>query len=174
MVLFGPPGLPAEILNLLNSELLKAQASSDVRDALASIGLASPVPATPEEGNEAHGAQAQGIYPAYQRQSVSSRDGRRGPSRSVRCEGATLPRLRIISDEAHEGTCFGGSRPAGREHRPKTGQFPISQHLLDGTVRELGREHPFRADGNTRVGEDGGAVTRKRPLSVTTTSVPSR
>jgi hypothetical protein len=27
----------------------KAQASSDVRDALAKIGLASPVPATPEE-----------------------------------------------------------------------------------------------------------------------------
>jgi len=49
MVLFGPPGLPAEILNLLSSELLKAQASSDVRDALARIGLASPVPATPEE-----------------------------------------------------------------------------------------------------------------------------
>lgn len=49
MVLFAPPGLPAEILNLLSSELLKAQASSDVRDALARIGLASPVPATPEE-----------------------------------------------------------------------------------------------------------------------------
>lgn len=49
MVLFAPPGLPAEILNLLSSELLKAQASSDVRDALAKIGLASPVPATPEE-----------------------------------------------------------------------------------------------------------------------------
>jgi tripartite-type tricarboxylate transporter receptor subunit TctC len=49
MVLFGPPGLPAEILNLLSSELLKAQASSDVQDALARIGLASPVPATPEE-----------------------------------------------------------------------------------------------------------------------------
>jgi tripartite-type tricarboxylate transporter receptor subunit TctC len=49
MVLFGPPGLPAEILSLLSCELLKAQASSDVRDALARIGLASPVPATPEE-----------------------------------------------------------------------------------------------------------------------------
>jgi tripartite-type tricarboxylate transporter receptor subunit TctC len=49
MVLFAPPGLPAGILNLLSSELLKAQASSDVRDALARIGLASPVPATPEE-----------------------------------------------------------------------------------------------------------------------------
>jgi tripartite-type tricarboxylate transporter receptor subunit TctC len=49
MVLFGPPGLPAEILSLLSRELLKAQASSDVRDALARIGLASPVPATPEE-----------------------------------------------------------------------------------------------------------------------------
>jgi len=49
MVLFGPPGLPSEILNLLSRELLKAQASSDVRDALARIGLASPVPATPEE-----------------------------------------------------------------------------------------------------------------------------
>jgi tripartite-type tricarboxylate transporter receptor subunit TctC len=49
MVLFAPPGLPAEILSLLSSELLKAQASSDVRDALARIGLASPVPATPEE-----------------------------------------------------------------------------------------------------------------------------
>jgi len=30
-------------------ELLKAEASSDVRDALARVGLASPVPATPEE-----------------------------------------------------------------------------------------------------------------------------
>ena len=49
LVLFGPPGLPAEILNLLSRELLKAQASSDVRDALARIGLVSPVPATPEE-----------------------------------------------------------------------------------------------------------------------------
>jgi tripartite-type tricarboxylate transporter receptor subunit TctC len=49
MVLFGPPALPAEILNLLSHELLKAQASSDVRDGLARIGLASPVPATPEE-----------------------------------------------------------------------------------------------------------------------------
>ena len=49
MMLFAPPGLPAEILNLLSSELLKAQASSDVRDALARIGLASPVPATPDE-----------------------------------------------------------------------------------------------------------------------------
>jgi hypothetical protein len=29
--------------------LLKAEASSDVRDALARVGLASPVPATPEE-----------------------------------------------------------------------------------------------------------------------------
>jgi len=49
MVLFAPPGLPAEILNLLSRELLKAEASSDVRDALARVGLASPVPATPEE-----------------------------------------------------------------------------------------------------------------------------
>src|SRR5262249_23406230 len=49
MVLFGPPGLPAEILNLLSRELLKAEASSDVRDALSRIGLASPIPATPEE-----------------------------------------------------------------------------------------------------------------------------
>jgi tripartite-type tricarboxylate transporter receptor subunit TctC len=49
MVLFGPPGLPAEIRSLLSRELLKAQASSDVRDALTRIGLASPVPATPEE-----------------------------------------------------------------------------------------------------------------------------
>jgi tripartite-type tricarboxylate transporter receptor subunit TctC len=49
MVLFGPPALPAEILNLLSHELLKAQASSDVRDGLARIGLASPIPATPEE-----------------------------------------------------------------------------------------------------------------------------
>ena len=49
MVLFGPPGLPAEILNLLSRELLKAQASPDVREGLARIGLASPVPATPEE-----------------------------------------------------------------------------------------------------------------------------
>ena len=49
MVPFGPPGLPAEILNLLSRELFKAQASSDVRDALARIGLVSPVPATPEE-----------------------------------------------------------------------------------------------------------------------------
>jgi len=49
MVLFGPPALPAEILNLLSHELLKAQASPDVRDGLAKIGLASPVPATPEE-----------------------------------------------------------------------------------------------------------------------------
>jgi tripartite-type tricarboxylate transporter receptor subunit TctC len=49
MMLFAPPGLPAEILDLLSSELLKAQASSDVRDALARVGLASPVPATPEE-----------------------------------------------------------------------------------------------------------------------------
>ena len=37
MVLFGPPGLPAEILNVLSRELLKAQASSDVRDALARL-----------------------------------------------------------------------------------------------------------------------------------------
>jgi tripartite-type tricarboxylate transporter receptor subunit TctC len=49
MVLFGPPGLPAEILNLLSRELLKAQVSPDVREGLARIGLASPVPATPEE-----------------------------------------------------------------------------------------------------------------------------
>jgi tripartite-type tricarboxylate transporter receptor subunit TctC len=49
MVLFGPPGLPAEILSLLSRELLKAQASSDVREAQARIGLASPVSATPEE-----------------------------------------------------------------------------------------------------------------------------
>ena len=49
MVLFGPPGLPSDILNLLSRELLKAQASSDVREGLAKIGLASPVPATPEE-----------------------------------------------------------------------------------------------------------------------------
>jgi tripartite-type tricarboxylate transporter receptor subunit TctC len=49
MVLFGPPGLPAEILNLLSRELLKAHVSPDVREGLARIGLASPVPATPEE-----------------------------------------------------------------------------------------------------------------------------
>jgi tripartite-type tricarboxylate transporter receptor subunit TctC len=49
MMLFGPPGLPAEILSLLSRELLKAEASSDVRDALAKTGLASPVPASPEE-----------------------------------------------------------------------------------------------------------------------------
>jgi tripartite-type tricarboxylate transporter receptor subunit TctC len=49
MVLFGPPGLPAEILNTLSRELLKAQASPDVREGLARVGLASPVPATPEE-----------------------------------------------------------------------------------------------------------------------------
>jgi tripartite-type tricarboxylate transporter receptor subunit TctC len=49
MVLFGPPGLPPEILNVLSRQLLKAQASSDVREALARVGLASPVPATPEE-----------------------------------------------------------------------------------------------------------------------------
>ena len=54
MVLFGPPGLPAEILNLLSRELLKAQASSDVRDALARIGLVSPIPATPEEETRHH------------------------------------------------------------------------------------------------------------------------
>jgi tripartite-type tricarboxylate transporter receptor subunit TctC len=49
MVLFGPPGLPAEILNTLSRELLKAQASPDVREGLARVGLASPIPATPEE-----------------------------------------------------------------------------------------------------------------------------
>jgi len=49
MMLFGPPGLPAEILNLLSRELLKAQASPDVRDALEKAGLVSPVPASPEE-----------------------------------------------------------------------------------------------------------------------------
>jgi tripartite-type tricarboxylate transporter receptor subunit TctC len=49
MVLFGPPGLSSEILNLLSRELLKAQASPDVREGLARIGLASPAPATPEE-----------------------------------------------------------------------------------------------------------------------------
>ena len=71
MVLFGPPGLPAEILNLLSSELLKAQASSDVRDALARIGLRQPGSRNARGGNEAHGAQAQGIHRSYQRQSVS-------------------------------------------------------------------------------------------------------
>jgi tripartite-type tricarboxylate transporter receptor subunit TctC len=49
MVLFGPPSLPSDILNRLSRELLRAQASSDVREGLAKIGLASPVPATPEE-----------------------------------------------------------------------------------------------------------------------------
>ena len=49
MVLFGPPSLPSDILNTLSRELLRAQASSDVREGLAKIGLASPVPATPEE-----------------------------------------------------------------------------------------------------------------------------
>jgi tripartite-type tricarboxylate transporter receptor subunit TctC len=49
MVLFGPPSLPSDILNTLSRELLRAQASPDVREGLAKIGLASPVPATPEE-----------------------------------------------------------------------------------------------------------------------------
>ena len=49
MMLFGPPGLPAEILGLLSRELLKAQASSDVRGALEKAGLVSPAPASPEE-----------------------------------------------------------------------------------------------------------------------------
>ena len=49
LVLFGPPSLPSDILNRLSRELLRAQASSDVREGLAKIGLASPVPATPEE-----------------------------------------------------------------------------------------------------------------------------
>ena len=49
MVLFGPPSLPSDILNRLSRKLLRAQASSDVREGLAKIGLASPVPATPEE-----------------------------------------------------------------------------------------------------------------------------
>lgn len=49
MVLFGPPSLPSDILNRLSRELLRAQASSDVREGLAKIGLASPIPATPEE-----------------------------------------------------------------------------------------------------------------------------
>ena len=48
MVLFGPPSLPSDILNRL-SRTAQAQASSDVREGLAKIGLASPVPATPEE-----------------------------------------------------------------------------------------------------------------------------
>jgi tripartite-type tricarboxylate transporter receptor subunit TctC len=49
MVLFGPPGLPTGILDVLSHELLNAEASSEVRDALTKVGLVSPVPASPDE-----------------------------------------------------------------------------------------------------------------------------
>ncbi len=49
IMLFGPPDLPADILNLLNHELLKAEASPDVRDFLTKIGLVRPTRASPEE-----------------------------------------------------------------------------------------------------------------------------
>jgi tripartite-type tricarboxylate transporter receptor subunit TctC len=42
MILFGPPGLPANILNVLSRELLKAQSSPDVRNALTKVGLMPP------------------------------------------------------------------------------------------------------------------------------------
>jgi hypothetical protein len=40
-------------------------------------------------------------------------------------------------DEADEGACFGGRRPASREHRPKIDvrQFPITEDRLDSAVR---------------------------------------
>ena len=71
MVLFGPPSLPSDILNTLSRELLRAQASSDVREGLTKIGLASPGPATPEEEKRRMERKTQGIHRPSRQQSVT-------------------------------------------------------------------------------------------------------
>jgi hypothetical protein len=48
-------------------------------------------------------------------------------------------------DELSEGAGFSGRCPSGREHGPEIdpGQFPILQHHLNRSIRDLGREHPM-------------------------------
>lgn len=49
IMLFGPPALPSNVLNVLNRELLKAQSSPDVQEGLRKIGLVSPTVGSPDE-----------------------------------------------------------------------------------------------------------------------------
>lgn len=46
--LIGPPGLPAEIVNRLNAEVVKSLAKPEIREKFAGMGQA-PLPSTPEE-----------------------------------------------------------------------------------------------------------------------------
>jgi hypothetical protein len=50
-----------------------------------------------------------------------------------------------LLDELSEGAGFSGRCPSGREHGPEIdpGQFPILQHHLNRSIRDLGREHPM-------------------------------
>jgi hypothetical protein len=53
-------------------------------------------------------------------------------------------------NKAGEGACLGTRRSPSREHRPEIDrrQFPVFEHRLDGSISKLGREHPFRSDGD--------------------------
>ena len=64
-----------------------------------------------------------------------------------------------LLDEAGEGARFRRRRPSGRVHRPEidSGQFPIPEYRFDCSVRDFGREHPFRSDSDAGVGQDGRA-----------------
>ena len=57
-------------------------------------------------------------------------------------------------DELGEDACFSGCS-SGREDGPEINrrQRPILQHDLDRAVFDFGREHPFRSDCDTGVGE---------------------
>ena len=54
-----------------------------------------------------------------------------------------------------ESAGFSGCCPSGREHDPEIdpAQFPILQHHLDRSIRDLGREHPLRSDRDASTGK---------------------
>ena len=60
-----------------------------------------------------------------------------------------------LLDELSEGAGFSGRCPSGRENGPEIdpGQFPILQHDLNRSIRDLGREHPLRSHRDASIGK---------------------